>query len=171
MRGRGNTASGLLALALLFVPSIRAEDIYKWTDEQGRVHYSNRGGEGAQAEPSDTPAGGEGWESALERKRGTEEFTAASDSAINSLQARMIRRKRERGRAQETLEAIQADIVRAQASNPNAVPELRARETTQLGEVRKLDVEIANVESQIARLRAFKALGRDHPEKPTPFGQ
>lgn len=173
MRFHEQAIRHVLALALFLVPAVRAEDIYKWTDDQGRVHYSNRGGGEGQSQPSDAPLGDEGWESALERKRGTEEFTAAADSAINSLQARMIRRKRERSRAQEALDATQADILRSQTSNPSAVPELRLRESKQIAEVRRLEAEISAIETQIARLRTMKAIGKEQANgpAPAPFGQ
>ncbi len=171
--GGNSVGHFLLFLAILLAPAARAEDIYKWTDEQGRVHYSNRGGEAPQVEPLEGSGSEEGWESALERKQGTDEFYAAADSAINSLQARLIRRKRDRGHAQEALEATQAEILRAQTFNPNAVPELRAHEVTQLADVRKIDAEIAVIEARIARVRALKAFGKSQSEKPAPapFGQ
>ena len=42
---------------------------------------------------------------------------------------------------------------------------------TQLGEIRKIDAEIAAVELQVAKLRAAKAVGREQAEKaaPVPF--
>jgi hypothetical protein len=172
VRFYGKTVPLLLTLGVAIgARGVSADDIYKWTDEQGRVHYSNRGGSSAPEDVPPEPSGEEGWESALERKRGTDEFNAAADSAINSLQARMIRTKRERGRAQQALESIQAEIVRAQGVDPNSVPELRAREVTQLGEIRKIDAEIAAVELQVAKLRAAKAVGREQAEKaaPVPF--
>lgn len=171
--GRDRKLALVLGLLSLGVASAPAEDIYKWTDEQGRVHYSNRGGQSSPSLPEEPSSTDEGWESTLERKRGTEEFAAAADSAINSLQARMIKKKRDRSRAQTDLEATQAEIVRAQSTNPNGVPELRVREANQLNELRKIDAETSAIEIQIGKVRLLKAMGKEQSGRPGPgpYGQ
>lgn len=127
-----------VAFALVFSArassSVDAEDIYKWTDAQGRVHYSNRGtGASADSGSGEASVGGEGWESVLERQKGAEDFQQRADAAINGLELQDTRRKRDRSRAQEELDATQREIIRASRDDPGSVPVLKARETTQLG--------------------------------------
>jgi hypothetical protein len=159
MLGRIGVLSGLLTIAV--AGSLSAGDIYQWTDEEGHPHYSNRGGNGG----GDSSGGGggteEGWESALERKQGGEDLQEKAEAAINGLELQMTRRKREREHAQEELEATQASIIRAQGSSPAEIPALRVRETTQLTELRKMDLELASIELRIARLRALKAASQE----------
>lgn len=163
----------VLVIALGGAPAL-AGDIYKWTDDQGRVHYSNRGG-GKEPEANDAvsgpSSGDEGWESLLERKRGGEQLTEAADNAINSLQARMVKRRREREQAQAELEATQAAIVRAQATGAPELPELRAREVSQIVAVRKIEAEMSGIDTEIAKLRAIKAAGVADKSAVPRFGQ
>ena len=158
MLGRIGILGGLLALTVVCPAS--AGDIYEWTDDQGHPHYSNRGGTGG----SEAGSGGdvdEGWESALERKQGGEDLQGKAEAAINSLELQVTRRKRDRERAQEDLEATQANIVRAQGSKPADVPALRAREATQLTDLRKIDLDLSALDLRIARLRALKAASQE----------
>jgi hypothetical protein len=156
-------ALAALAIVLGLATASRghAGDIYQWTDEQGRVHYSNHGGtspgdSSAPSEPAD-----QGWESVLEKRQGREDFQEKAEAAINSLELQMIRKKRDRGQAQEALEATQANIVRAQASTAADLPMLKAREATQITNLRKLDAEIGAIEMGIAKIRALKAAEKE----------
>jgi len=145
---------------LLLAGATLAGDIYKWTDEQGRVHYSNRdsAAKNDNAPPDDGGGGGQGWESVLEKQQGREDFQDKSEAAINSLEVQVLRRKRERGDAQAELEATQTSIGRAM---PGDLPALRAREASQIGNLRRIDVEIMTIESNIARIRAMRSADRD----------
>ncbi|HSD09802.1 MAG TPA: DUF4124 domain-containing protein [Candidatus Binatia bacterium] len=155
-------AALVIALGLAAAGRDYAQVIYKWTDEHGQVHYSNHGG----ASPSDSSAGSEpadqGWESVLEKQQGREDFQEKAEATINSLELQRIRKKRDRERAQEALEATQASIVRAQqVSNATELPTLKAREAKQITDLRKLDAEISAVETSIAKIRALKAAEKE----------
>jgi len=156
-------AAALIVMAVLASASrALAEDIYKWTDEQGRTHYSNRGASsGNDSSAALAEPGGQGWESILEKHQGTADFQEKSEAAINSLELQMMRRKRDRTQAQEQLEATQAGIVRASSTNPTDLPNLRAREATQITELRRIDAEIMTMEMNIARIRAFRTADKD----------
>ena len=144
---------------LLVAGATLAGDIYKWTDEQGRTHYSNRdaGSKNDNAAPDDG-GGGQGWESVLEKQQGRQDFQDQSEAAINSLEMQVLRRKRERSDAQAELEATQTSIGRAM---PGDLPALRAREATQIGNLRRIDVEIMTMQNNIARIRALRTVDRD----------
>jgi hypothetical protein len=153
--------SPFLVLAVFAASVAAAEEIQKWVDKDGRPHFSNRGEASAPTAPS-----GEGWESVLERQQGADEFSQRVETAINSLQADRLRKKRERDRANETLEDTQSDIVRVQATqNPTRLPELRAREAQQVAEVGKLSGELAQIDANLERLKAMKSMGREQAEK------
>ena len=164
------------AAALLLVVSLgsgvagfaAAQSIYEWKDDQGRPHYSNRGGAGPgeSGTPSGSEGGERGWESVLERKQGDSDFQEKAEAAINSMELQVTRKKRERVHAQEELEATQANIVRAQGSSPVNVPILKAREATQITELRKTDVEIGLLEMRIAKLRALKEAEKEQRSAP-----
>lgn len=165
----------LLILAILLAaPGFALDDVYKWTDEQGRTHYSNRGGKQADEDDQALPPsnGEEGWESVLERKKGADDIATAAETQINSLQLKLIRRKRERDRMRGDLQNVQADIGRAQSTNAAALPELRSREQSLLFDLRKAEVEIAEIDTQIAKLKVLKAAGPElQKSAPAPFGQ
>ena len=148
-------------LTVVWASRSSAADIYKWTDEQGRVHYSNHGGSpsGDTSSPSDSTE--QGWESVLEKQHGGEELQEKAEAAINGIELQLIRKKRDRGQAQEALEGTQASIVRAQASSSAELPTLKAREATQISELRKLDMEINSMEMSIAKIRALKAAEKE----------
>jgi uncharacterized protein DUF4124 len=156
-----------VALALSFAGAgmaqlLSAEDIYKWTDDQGRVHYSNRGsGASADSASGETSSGGQGWESVLERQKGTEDFQEKADATINNLELKMTRKKRERTRALDELQATQAEITRATNPRPTDLPALKEREATQIGELRKLDFELGAMQTDIAKIRAMKAVEKE----------
>jgi hypothetical protein len=155
---KGFVAALIGALALGSTGLAQAQDIYKWKDDQGRTHYSNQGG----SAPSDSAgtgsdSGEQGWESVLEKQKGTADFQEKAEAMINDLQLKMTRKKRERAQAQEALEATQASIVRSQAVGGADVPMLRAREVTQTNDLRKIDAEIAAMGASAAKLRALKA--------------
>jgi Domain of unknown function (DUF4124) len=134
-------------------------DIYKWTDEQGRVHFSNRGESTANDNtPAQSDGGGQGWESVLEKQQGHPDFQAQSEAAINSLEMQVGRRKRERMEAQEQLEATQTSIGRA---TPTELPALRAREAMQISNLRRIDMEIMTMQTNIARIRAMRSADQD----------
>jgi hypothetical protein len=160
----------VLGLALS-VPA-GAEEITKWTDAQGRVHYSNRGGPaGAETRHEDSSSGERGWESVLERNRGAREVGERAETAINSLLLQVTRKKRERARALGELEVTQTEIARSDARTaPVDLPALRDRELAQATAVQKIDLEIAALHMQIAKLRAVKAVGADALEK-SPFAE
>ena len=105
--------AGLVLGAVALAGGTRAlpEDIYKWTDQQGRAHYSNRGGTPSDesSSGSDADSAEQGWESVLEKQKGmgSENLQDKAEAAINSLELQVIRKKRDRGQAQEVLEAIQ----------------------------------------------------------------
>jgi Domain of unknown function (DUF4124) len=164
------------AAALLLVASLgsgvarfaAAQSIYEWKDEQGSPHYSNRGGmsPGESGTPSGSEGGERGWESVLERKRGDGDFQGKAEAAINSMELQVTRKKRERLRAQEELEATQANIVRALRSSPADVPILKAREATQITALRKTDLEIGLLEMRVAKLRALKEAEKEQRSAP-----
>jgi hypothetical protein len=151
-----------LPVALALAGGAYAQDIYKWTDAQGQVHYSNRGGTSSDDSSSETPPASQGWESVLEKQRNAEDFQDKAEAAINNLQLQVIRKRRDRDHAQEALEATQANIVRAGAS-PGAteLPTLKAREATQITDLRKLDAEISSMETGIGKIRALKAAEKE----------
>ena len=159
--------AGLVLGAVALAGGTRAlpEDIYKWTDQQGRVHYSNRGGTPSNESSSggDGDSADQGWESVLEKQQGlgSENLQDKAEAAINSLELQVIRKKRDRGQAQEVLEAIQASIVRAQSSNGPDLPMLRAREATQIGNLRRIEAEINSMELNAAKIRALKAAEKE----------
>jgi len=154
-------------LPMVWLGSAAAQDIYGWKDEQGQPHYSNRGGSpGGSAAPSDPGGGEQGWESVLERKQGGADFQAKAEAAINSMELQVIRKKRERGHAQEELEATQASIVRAQASRSAEMPILKAREATQITELHKANVEIDLLQMRIDKLRALKEADKEQRSAP-----
>jgi hypothetical protein len=160
MRGLAATLIGALALGSAGLGE--AQNIYKWTDDQGRTHYSNHGsstGNDSAGVGSDT--GEQGWESVLEKQKGNANFQEKAEAAINDLQLQMIRKKRDRAQAQEALEATQASIVRSQAAGGADVPMLRAREATQTNDLRRIDAEIAAMGASAAKLRALKAVEQE----------
>jgi hypothetical protein len=138
-----------------------ADDVYKWTDESGRVHFSNRPQNDAGDHDEAPAADGEGWESVLERQQGSEEIAAQAESAINTLQMQKIRRSRDRDRQAADLEALRVDIGRAQNTSPNSVPDLRAREATQVAELNRIENDLRDIDMKIARYRALKQAGKD----------
>ena len=149
-------------LALVLAGRAYAQDIYKWMDDQGHVHYSNRGGTLPDDSSSEVPPANQGWESVLEKQRGAEDFQDKAEAAINNLQLQITRKKRDRDHAQEALEATQASIVRASVRPPAPeLPTLKAREATQITDLRKLDVEISAMEAGIAKIRALKAAEKE----------
>jgi hypothetical protein len=93
----------------------------------------------------------------LEKQKGSENFQEKAEAAINSLQLQVTRKKRDRTLAQEQLEATQASIVRAQSTNTAELPALRAREATQITNLRRIESEINSMELNGAKLRALKA--------------
>ncbi|MGH7899951.1 MAG: DUF4124 domain-containing protein [Candidatus Binatia bacterium] len=149
----------VLALASSFagagIAAVGAEEFYKWTDAEGRVHYSNRG---STAEPAMRPDG-EGWESVLEQRGEAGEFRERADAVINGLQLRMTRKHRDRDRAEADLLATQTEIQRTTGASPELAT-LRSREARQIAELRKLDVELGEIEIGIARARALKKESR-----------
>jgi hypothetical protein len=145
------------ALALGSVGLAHGQDIYKWTDNQGQTHYSNHGGAaGDNSAGTGSGSGEQGWESVLEKQKGAGNFQDKAEAMINDLQMQLIRKKRDRAQAQEALETTQASIVRSQSAGGADVPMLRAREATQITDLRKLDGEIAAMEVSVAKLRALK---------------
>jgi hypothetical protein len=148
-------------LALGWAGLASAQDIYKWTDNQGQTHYSNHGGTPGDNPPSTGSGSGEqGWESVLEKQKSAGNAPGnvqdRAEAMINDLQLQLIRKKRDRALAQEALETTQASIVRSQSAGRADVPMLRAREATQITDLRKLDAEIAAMDASVAKLRALK---------------
>ena len=154
-----------IVLALLFAGAglAPAGDIYRWTDADGRTHFSNRGADVAD-EPSVAPSydsGDEGWESVLERQQGSGSFQEKAEASINSLELQVMRKKRERNQAKDELDATQAGIVQAQTVDSPNLPALRAREATEIANLQKIDVELGKLRSAIAKMRAMKTADRD----------
>jgi Domain of unknown function (DUF4124) len=153
----------LTAIVLAAAPFALGDEIYKWTDAQGRTHYSNRGAatpdDSSTNEPSDS--GEQGWESVLEKQRGSEKFQDKAEATINSLELQVVRKKRDRTQAQDELETTQAGIIRAQGTNSPDLPTLRAREATEISNLRKIDLELGALHMAIAKIRAMKAAERD----------
>jgi len=148
-----------LALLLYSAGVASPQDIYKWTDSQGQTHYSNHGGtpgNDSAAAPRESGTGEQGWESVLEKQKGTGNFQDKAEAVINDLQLQLIRKKRDRAQAREALETTQARIVRSQSAGGADVPMLRAREAMQIADLRKVDGEIASMEASVAKLRALK---------------
>lgn len=153
-----------MALALAFIgtgtATVSAEDIYKWTDGQGRVHYSNKGTESPTDSGSNGSAlGGEGWESVLERQQGAENRQQQADAAINALELQRTRKRRDMSQLLDDLQATQAEISRAK--DPDSMPALKAREETQTAEARRLAGELGAIEQDLVKLRTIKAGGKD----------
>ena len=147
----------IAALALGSAALAHAQDIYKWTDNQGRSHYSNHGGSpGDSSTGAGSDSGEQGWESVLEKQKGTGNFQEKAEAVINDLQLQLIRKKRDRAQAQEALETTQTSIVRSQSAGGADVPMLRAREATQITDLRRLNAEINAMEVSVAKLRALK---------------
>jgi hypothetical protein len=147
------------ALLLCSAGLAHAQDIYRWTDNQGQTHYSNHGGtpgDDSAPAPPESGTGEQGWESVLEKHKGTGNFQDKAEAVINDLQLQLIRKKRDRAQAREALETTQASIVRSQSAGGADVPMLRAREAMQIADLRKVDGEIAAMEVSVARLRALK---------------
>lgn len=163
-------AAPLSALILLGASSpsvVSAEEIYKWTDAEGRVHYSNRGSAAAPEVPTPQPTpGGEGWESALDEQKGTDEFRQKVDAAVNSLELKLARKKRELSRAQSDLQGTQAEMTAEtdKARQERRLPDLsaaQAREVVLQGDIHNLDSEVAAIRADIAKIRAMKSVGKD----------
>ncbi|MGH7819156.1 MAG: DUF4124 domain-containing protein, partial [Candidatus Binatia bacterium] len=144
--------TGALIALLLAAPAAPADEMYKWTDEQGRVHYSNRRGDGA--EPPPPAPSGDGWESVLERQEGADEFSRRAEAMINGLNADRLRKKRERDRASADLQSTQAEIVSVQGRDPTRLPELRARESKEIGQLQRLETELARIDANIEKVKA-----------------
>jgi hypothetical protein len=152
----------VLLIGLALAGRAHAEDIYKWTDDQGHLHYSNRGGTISGDSSPETSSTNQGWESVLEKQRNAEDFQEKAEAAINNLELQVIRKKRDRDHAQEALETTQASIVRAGTlSSAAELPMLKAREATQITDLRKLDAEIGSMETGIAKIRALKAAEKE----------
>jgi hypothetical protein len=150
------------ALALGSTGLGEAQDIYTWKDDQGRTHYSNQGGStGGDSSGTGSGSGEQGWESVLEKQKGTADFQEKAEAAINDLQLQMIRKKRERAQAQEALEATQTSIARSQPVGGADVAMLRAREVTQTNDLRRIDADIAAMGANTAKLRALKAAAQE----------
>jgi uncharacterized protein DUF4124 len=151
-----------LLIGLALAGAVDAEDVYKWTDDQGHLHYSNRGSTPSGDSSSDTAPANQGWESVLEKQRSAEDFQEKAEAAINNLELQVIRKKRDRDHAQEALEATQASIVRAgTSSSATELPMLKAREATQITDLRRLDAEISSMETGMAKIRALKAAEKE----------
>jgi hypothetical protein len=169
---RRAAALSALTIALAAATPVPADEIYKWTDRNGKVHFSNRAPQDAteheKREMPSTVEPGEGWESTLERKQGAEKLVGAADRAINSLQAQIIRQRRERTRLEPDLGQTQAAIVRARQTNPPAEADLRVREAAQLRRIAEIDGTIAEAEAQIDKLRVMKAAGNASSEQVSP---
>ena len=147
----------IAALALGSAGLADAQDIYKWTDNQGQTHYSNHGGSPGDSSPGPGADSGEqGWESVLEKQKGAGSAAGnvqdRAEAMINDLQLQLLRKKRDRALAQEALETTQASIVRSQSTGAADVPMLRAREATQINDLRKVDAEIAVMEASVERM-------------------
>jgi len=158
-------AASFVVSIVLFGGTALAEEIQQWRDEQGRLHFSNRG---PSTEPpkDDPPQAPGGWESVLERREGNDEFSQRADSVINALEGGWRRKKRERDRARETLDKTQAEIVRLQdLRRASAAYALRPSEEAQVREVNRLDIELAQIRANIDRAKAIKAMGREQAQK------
>jgi hypothetical protein len=154
-------AALLIALALAGAGRVYAEEIHRWTDDQGHLHYSNRGATSSPESSAAAEHADQGWESVLEKQRGGEDLQEKAEAAINNLELQVIRKKRDRDHAQEVLEATQANVVRAEALRATDLPTLKAREATQITDLRKLGAEISAMEVAIAKLRALKAAEKE----------
>jgi len=155
-----------VVLVAVLAGSAVADEIYRWVDEDGRVHFSNRSTDPPPA-GADTPsASGEGWESMLERQEGIDEFSRRADAAANSLNVDLRRRKRERDRARDDLETIQREITRRQELRDAAgAYALRTEEAEAVSKLRQLENEVARTEAAIERVKAIKAMGREQAER------
>lgn len=152
------------------------DEIYKWTDAEGRVHFSSQPPpDGREAEKRSLPGGpaSGGWEGSLEGERKSEELGRATESAINALQLELRRRTRTRDRLQTEYDGVAAELQLAlsQRTPPAGLPELRAREQGALRRLQQVNAEIQRIETEIGRLRAIKAVGTTEFEKPPTFGQ
>lgn len=165
-----------LALALALAAPVAADEVYKWTDESGRVHFSSQPPpDGRESEKRTLPGGaaGGGWEGSIEGTRKSEQLGEATESAINSLQLELRRRKRTRNELQEQYDTVAAELALAlaQRTPPAGLPALRAREQGALRKLQTAQGEIQRIEIEIGRLRAIKAVGTAELEKPPVFGQ
>lgn len=153
----------VFALFFLLLPGLASAEIYKWVDEEGRVHYSNRSADGEEpAERAPSPSsGGEGWESVIERRQGSDDVSRRADRAINSLIVDRRQKKRERDRAYDALEKTRKEITRARRFEPARLPDLSSREREQLLDVRRIEMELSRIDAGIAKARAVKKMGRE----------
>ena len=161
-------AVGLILLGTGLPSFVAAGDFYKWTDDEGQVHYSNRSGSSPQPPKSGSGAGGGDSESGLEAEKGSGAFQQKVDAAINTLELKLARKQREWNRAQEALQATQAELSTqteaAQKKGPlldaSDLTPLHAREAAQAAEVSRLDAELSAIRADIAKIRAMKAVDK-----------
>jgi hypothetical protein len=168
--------SAALTLVLALAAPGGADEIFKWTDENGRVHFSSQPpADGRESEKRTLPGGpaAGGWEGSIDGTRRSEQLGEATESAINSLQLELRRRKRARDDLQERYDAVAAELALAlaQRTPPEGLPALRAREQGALRKLQTANAEIQGIELEIGRLRAIKAVGQVELEKPPTFGQ
>lgn len=158
----------VLTAILLWLAGISgAAEIHKWVDENGRVHFSNRAPDSSTTAVEAPPSGpGEGWESVLERREGTDEFSERADAVLNGLTLDLRRKKRERDRAREEVERIRSEMVRHQElRNPAAAYALQPAEVEHRNALQQLELDVARLEASIERVKAIKAMGREQAER------
>lgn len=147
----------VIAASVSLLSLASSQEIYKWVDEQGKVHFSNlpRAGDGKPAEVK-PEASGETVVSPEDPMRG---FAVRTQAAVNSVEFQLFRKNRELTRARAELERTRDEVADAERDSPLKLPVLRLRERRGTAEVERLEKDVAEIESQVAKLRALQALG------------
>lgn len=73
-----------LALVMILLPTLASAEIYRWTDETGKVHYSDKKPPGVKAEKKAYLNVATPWRKVPKPERATNEGLAADDAAKTS---------------------------------------------------------------------------------------
>jgi hypothetical protein len=102
-----------LILCLLLLPTLASAEIYRWTDEQGRVHFGQRPAAGAQAQQI-RPQVVERDEQTREREERIARFYEARQAEQEQVRARASEFRAERNTQCERLRQALSDIAPGQ---------------------------------------------------------
>jgi hypothetical protein len=152
---------------------IAAEDVYRWTDADGRIHFSSSPpADGSTPKKLALPDGSsEGWEGDLDRERKREAFEGAADSSINALQTEITRRRRARDVLRSELEGARRELGAVDTSRASEASALRARVESLVVDFERAERDLANAEAELRRLRRLKAVGEAKLAEPPPLAQ
>jgi len=139
----------LLILTLVTLPVLQAADIYKWTDEQGRVHYGDRpeGKQVVQISTTSGPAPDPTQEQRLQQQRQLlnvfEEDRQKLKQARTDEKAARATRQANCDRARTRLAEMQnARFIYVESQDPDNPLVLSERETAKALATAKHDVEL-----------------------------